>query len=136
MKYLERGSSNGFAVKIMCPAKCFWKMVFPIVYAKTLSILIRNDKLTRAINPLEEIETKPFYSNDSRQMKLVSDFGWIPFEELRHLKDDIREIFVPTEFIDEERIEALANAVTGRVEELQDMEMEQKKQYTLGNLQQ
>lgn len=85
---------------------------------------------------MEELETKPFYSNDSRQMKLVSDFGWIPFEELRHLKDDIREIFVPTEFIDEKRIEALANAVTGRVEELQDMEMEQKKQYTLGNLQQ
>lgn len=95
-----------------------------------------HDKLTRAINPLEEIETKPFYSNDSRQMKLVSDFSWIPFEELRYLKDDIREIFVPTEFIDEERIEALSNAVTSRVEELQDMEMERKKQYTLGNLQQ
>lgn len=95
-----------------------------------------HDKLTRVINPLEEIETKPFYSNASRQMKLVSDFSWIPFEELRYLKDDIREIFVPTEFIDEERIEALSKAVTSRVEELQDMEMEQKKQYTLGNLQQ
>ena len=86
-----------------------------------------HDKLTRAVNPLEEIETKPFNSNVSRQMKLVSDFSWIAFEELRHLKDDIREIFVPTEFIDEERIEALSNAVTSRVEELQDMEMEQKK---------
>lgn len=95
-----------------------------------------HDKLTRAINPLEEIETKPFYSNASRQMKLVSDFSWIPFEDLRNIKDDIREIFVPTEFIDEERIEALSNAVTSRVEELQDMEMEQKKQYTLGDLQQ
>ena len=80
-----------------------------------------HDKLTRAINPLEEMETKPFYSNISKQMKLVSDFSWIPFEELRHLEDDIKEIFMPTEFIDEERIEALANAVTGRVEELQDM---------------
>ena len=67
------------------------------------------------------METKPFYSNISRQMSLVSDFSWIPFEELRHLEDDIREIFMPTEFIDEERIEALASAVTGRVEELQDM---------------
>ena len=28
---------------------------------------------------------------------------------------------MPTEFIDEERIEALSNAVIGRVEELQDM---------------
>ncbi|MBD5555317.1 MAG: excisionase [Roseburia sp.] len=89
-----------------------------------------HDKLTRAINPLGEVEIKPFYSNVSRQMKLVSDFSWIPFEELRHLKDDIREIFVPTEFIDEERIETLANAVTCRVEELKDMEIEQKKQHS------
>ena len=39
-----------------------------------------------------------------------------------------------TKFIDEERIEVLLNAVTGRVEELQDMAMRQKKQYTLGGL--
>ena len=91
-----------------------------------------HNKLTRVINPLEEIEIKPFYSSVSRQMKLVSDFSWIPFEELKYLKDDIREVFVPTKFIDEERIEMLLNAVTGRVEELQDMAMEQKKQYTLG----
>ena len=94
-----------------------------------------HDKLTRTINPLSEIETKPFYSNVSRQMELVSDFSWVPFEELRNLKDDIREIFVPTEFIDEERIEVLAKAVISRVEELQDMEMEQKKQFTLESLQ-
>ena len=90
-----------------------------------------HDKLTRAINPLGEIETKPFYSNASRQMELVSDFSWVPFEELRNLKDDIREIFVPTEFIDEERIEVLSKAVTSRVEELQEMELKQKKQFTL-----
>lgn len=94
-----------------------------------------HDKLTRAINPLEETETKPFYSSVSRQMKLVSDFSWIPFEELRHLRDDVREIFEPTDFIDEERIEALSNAVTSRAEELQDMEVEWKKQYAIGNLQ-
>lgn len=95
-----------------------------------------HDKLTRAINPLGEVETKPFYSNASRQMELVSDFSWVPFEELRNLKDDIREIFVPTEFIDEERIEVLSKAVDSRVEELQEMELEQKKQFTLGSLQQ
>lgn len=94
-----------------------------------------HNKLTRAINPLGEIETKPFYSNASRQMELVSDFSWVPFEELRNLKDDIREIFVPTEFIDEERIEVLSKAITSRVEELQEMELEQKKQFTLGSLQ-
>ena len=93
-----------------------------------------HNKLTRAINPLGEIEMKPFYSNSSRQMKLVSDFSWIPFEELRKLKNDIREIFVPTEFIDEERIEVLSKAVAGRVEGLQEMELEHKRQFTLGSL--
>lgn len=86
-----------------------------------------HDKLTRAINPLSEVETKPFYSNASKQLALVSDFSWIPFENLKLLKDDIREIFVPTEFIDEERIESLSDAVMSRVEELQNMEMKQKK---------
>lgn len=94
-----------------------------------------HDKLTRAINPIGEIETKTFYSDVSRQMELVSDFSWIPFEELRYLKDDIREIFVPTKFIDEERIEVLSSAVISRVKELQDMEMRQKKQYNLGSIQ-
>lgn len=80
-----------------------------------------HDKLTKAITPLSEAETKPFYAEASRQMKLVSDLSWIPFEELRNVGDDVREIFVPTEFIDEERIEALARAVAGRAEELEDM---------------
>lgn len=80
-----------------------------------------HDKLTKAITPLSEVETKPFYAEASRQMKLVSDLSWIPFEELRNIGDDVREIFVPTEFIDEERIETLARAVAGRAEELEDM---------------
>lgn len=86
-----------------------------------------HDKLTRAIDPFAEVDTKPFYSNAFRQMELVSDFSWIPFEDLRCLKDDIREIFVPTDFIDEERIEALSVAVSCRVNALQDMAIEQKK---------
>lgn len=80
-----------------------------------------HDKLTKAITPLAEIETKPFYAEASRQMKLVSDFGWIPFEGLKQIEDDVREVFVPTEFMDEERIEVLAHAVAGRVKELEDI---------------
>lgn len=93
-----------------------------------------HDKLTRAINPSEEVEAKPFYSNASRQMELVSDFGWIPFESLENLKDDIMEIFVPTEYIDEERREMLARAVSSRVEDLQTMERERKRQFAFGGV--
>ena len=86
-----------------------------------------HNKLTRTIQPLNDVESKPFYTKASKQMELVSDFRWIPFEELNYLKDDIRDIFVPTEFIDEQRIETLANAVAERVDELKNMEMERKK---------
>ena len=86
-----------------------------------------HNKLTRTIQPLNDVESKPFYAKASKQMELVSDFSWIPFEELNYLKDDIRDIFVPTEFIDEQRIETLANAVAERVDELKNMEMERKK---------
>ena len=88
-----------------------------------------HNKLTRAIHPLNDVESKPFYAKESKQMELVSDFSWVPFEELQFLKDDVREIFLPTEFIDEERIETIANAVSERVEELQNMEREWKKQF-------
>lgn len=91
-----------------------------------------HDKLTKTINPFGEVERKPFYAKESRQMELVTDFSWIPFEELTNLKDDIREIFVPTEFLDEERIEVLAEAVTCRVEELQEREIKKKKAICIG----
>ena len=93
-----------------------------------------HDKLTKTINPYGEVEAKPFYANATKQMELVSDYGWIPFENLEHLKDDIREIFIPTVFIDEERIEMLAEAVNSRVKELQDMEMAYRQQFSIGGL--
>ena len=108
-----------------------WKGPAPVFDSGTS---LWHDKLTRMIHPLEEIETKPFCPNASRQIILVSDFSWIPFDALRNLEADIMELFVPTEFMDEERIETLANAVTGRVEELRDMEAARKKRYASGNV--
>ena len=60
------------------------------------------------------IETKPFYTNVSRQMKLVSDFSWIPFEELKYLKDDIREnmpVIIEHLESDAEYLESLAYVI-------------------------
>jgi len=88
-----------------------------------------HDKLTKAIQPFGKIETKPFYSEGARQLELVSDFGWIPFEELTHLKNDIREIFIPSDFIEEERVEALSKAVNSRVETLKNIQSERKRVY-------
>lgn len=86
-----------------------------------------HDKLTKAIQPFSKIEMKPFYSDEERQLELVSDFSWISFEELTNLKDDFREIFLPSDFIEEERIEALIKAVSSRVEVLKNMQRERKR---------
>ena len=79
---------------------------------------------------------KPFYTDATRQMELVTDFDWIPFENLRNLQDDIREVFVQSHFMDEERIETIAKAGNSRVEELQEMALEHSHQFTMRSQQQ
>lgn len=94
-----------------------------------------HDKLTKQIIANDQLEMKPFYTDASRQMELVTDFGWIPFDKLVDLKNDIREIFVQSDFMDEERIETIAKAVDNRVEELQEMAQEHGYHFTLGSQQ-
>ncbi|MDD3415932.1 MAG: HipA domain-containing protein [Lachnospiraceae bacterium] len=95
-----------------------------------------HDKLTKSIGSNNQIEMKPFYADAFRQMELVTDFDWIPFENLKNLQDDIREVFIQSNFMDEERIEAIASAVGNRVEELQEVELEHSHQFTMGSQQQ
>ena len=47
-----------------------------------------HNKLTRLINPVSEIESKPFYTKQSRQMELVTDFEWIPFDNLKKVRSE------------------------------------------------
>ena len=67
------------------------------------------------------IEMKPFYADGSRQLELVTDFGWIPFANLIDLKDDITEVFAQSDRMEEERMKAIAKAVDKRVEALREM---------------
>lgn len=94
-----------------------------------------HDKLTKQITANAQLEMKPFYTDASRQMDLVTNFSWIPFENLVDLKDDIREIFVQSELMDEERIETIAKTVDNRVEELQEMAQEHSHHFTMGSQQ-
>ena len=50
-----------------------------------------HDKLTKIIN--DSVEAKPFYSDSGRQMELVSDYSWIPFEQIKMMEEDIRYVF-------------------------------------------
>lgn len=82
-----------------------------------------HDKLTKNIHGYDTIEGKPFYADAERQMKLVSDYSWIPFEQLEGVEDDIRSVFASSEFIDEERIEAIVQAVNVRIEKLKEFSL-------------
>lgn len=80
-----------------------------------------HDRLTKNIRGLDAVESKPFYADAGRQMKLVSDYSWIPFEQLEGVEDDIRSVFASSELMDEERIEAVVQAVKVRIEKLKDI---------------
>lgn len=82
-----------------------------------------HDKLTKNIHGYDTIEGKPFYADAERQMKLVSDYSWIPFEQLEGVEDDIRSVFASSEFIDEERIVAIVQAVNVRIEKLKEFSL-------------
>jgi hypothetical protein len=93
-----------------------------------------HNKLTKVINPFDEIESKPFYAKQKKQMELITDFEWIPFENMKGMRDDLQEVFKQSEFMDEQRIEVINNAITDRIQQLQELAMEQKHQITFTNL--
>ena len=90
-----------------------------------------HDRLTKLISSTGELEMKPFYADASRQMELVTDFDWIPFEKLKDLQDDIRNVFTQSNFMDEERIEIIAKAVDSRVKALKEMAVEHSHQFAI-----
>ena len=77
-----------------------------------------HDKLTKNIRGYDAVESKPFYADAERQLKLVSDYRWIPFEELEGVGEDIRTVFGTSEAMEEERIEAIIRAVEVRIGKL------------------
>lgn len=87
-----------------------------------------HDRLTKIINGHGSVEAKSFYSDSGRQMELVSDYSSIPFEEIKMIGEDIRSVFALSEYIDEERIEAILKAMQIRIEELRKMALEHKSQ--------
>ena len=93
-----------------------------------------HNKLTKGINPLDDIESKPFYAKQSKQMELVTDFDWIPFENLKDATDDLHEIFGHSEYMDDQRIEIISNAFVNRMKQVQEMAMEQKIRISFSNL--
>ncbi|MCL2689093.1 MAG: HipA domain-containing protein [Chitinispirillia bacterium] len=77
-----------------------------------------HNKLTNKIDPYFKIQSKPFKSNHSEQIKLVSNFDWINFAALENIDDEVLDIYKISEYIDEERQRTLLFSLKKRIEML------------------
>ena len=65
------------------------------------------------------IECKPFKKTHHEQLKLVTSFGWIDFDRLRGVEQDIRDILDQAgEYVDESRKTAIISAFSSRLGQL------------------
>ena len=77
------------------------------------------DKLTPQILSARAIECKPFKKTHHEQLKLVTSFGWIDFDRLRGVEQDIRDILDQAgEYMDENRKTAIISAFSSRLGQL------------------
>lgn len=77
------------------------------------------DKLTPQILSARAIECKPFKKTHHEQLKLVTSFGWIDFDRLRGVEQDIRDILDQAgEYVDESRKAAIISAFSSRLGQL------------------
>ena len=76
------------------------------------------DKTATQIRSGRDVICKPFKTNQEAQLKLVSSFDWIDFDKLVDVKDIIKETFSDertAEYMDELRINAIADTVEKRI---------------------
>ena len=86
------------------------------------------DKVAGQIRGELDIECKPFKKHHIEQLKLVSDFSWIDFSRL----SDVEELITMTlsadeakEYIDTNRIKAIAESVSRRIDKLKKIAVQQ-----------
>ena len=86
------------------------------------------DKLAFEIRRARNVTCKPFKNHHEEQLKLVTDFSWIDFDRLADTRDLIVETLSAEgaeEFIDEGRIEIIAESVLTRIEHVRELTMAQ-----------
>lgn len=76
-----------------------------------------------------EIASKPFKTNHSDQIKLVTDFSWLEIEKLKGIDEEFAEILKTAEHMDTDRKDTLCRMLNSRIEMLQNA-MNQSVKYT------
>ena len=89
------------------------------------------DKVTAEIRSARNVTCKPFKKRHEEQLKLVTDFSWLDFDRLA----DVRELIVETlssegaaDYMDANRIRAIADAVEKRIAYVRELSMTQPMQ--------
>lgn len=84
------------------------------------------DKVAAEIRSSRNVVCKPFKNHHEEQVKLITDFSWIDFDRLA----DVRELIIETlssdgakDYIDQNRISAIAGAAERRVQQLLQLSM-------------
>ena len=83
------------------------------------------DKMPPQIMSGKDVDCKPFKKRHEEQIRLVTDFGWIDFEALKGIDDDIKNVFKDAEmYVDESRINAIISSVKRRISNLEALALE------------
>lgn len=92
------------------------------------------DKLAAQIRSERDVTCKPFKKHHTEQLKLVSSFDWIDFECLSDVKKLITETLSAdgaADYMDETRIEAIADTVEKRIQYLSQLAMSHEPKQTV-----
>ena len=79
------------------------------------------DKMPAQMRSEKEVVCKPFKNHHAEQIKLVSDFSWIDFDSLSDIGELITNVLSADgakDYMDENRIRAIAGAAQRRIEQL------------------
>lgn len=77
------------------------------------------DKVTAQIRSGRNITCKPFKRSHQDQLRLVTSFDWLDLSKLQGIDRDIREVFTGAEeYVDRERVKAIAASVDQRAQML------------------
>ena len=77
------------------------------------------DKVTAQIRSGRNITCKPFKRSHQDQLRLVTSFDWLDLSKLQGIDRDIREVFSGAEeYVDRERVKAIAASVDQRAQML------------------
>ena len=84
-----------------------------------------HDKITGAIHPESDVSCHPFSATHGQQIGLAGNLDWIDFSALQDIDEEFRVLLLSSPYIDEPRKDALCRGLKGRVQQLEQLALQQ-----------